>query len=256
MLPRTRIGRKPKRPEARLRALLFKGTTRGRVLPLDGRFNKVENGIKKKFPTPEPIAAFQNADGKNSFIQVPRFWVDSLMKPQAYFADSNGKKLKDAATIPNSFWKFTLVLWRHITDGNVSREATLALSRFHVRRDAASRWTAAYAVSGLFDVTIGSPTPSHDDITRFEYLTNADETDWTCFTTALTLALDEWQRLCSAKKIGTWSNTGAFKVVLALHVGRTAAEKWPPSRERFAPEPRCHWERKRPKETSRRHQGR
>ena len=156
------------------------------------------------------------------FIQVPRFWVDSLMDFKCYYQLDNGGK-RQAPRLPGSFWKYTLVLWRWIQGGNVQRQTTMAFSQFHVRADAAVRWTAAYSVSGLFDVEMGKWTANHDSPTTFKYRVNADAAEWEGFIVALDWVLEHLKTnppkfQYKYQKASPWSNTGAFKVLLALKV--------------------------------------
>ena len=159
------------------------------------------------------------------FIQVPRFWVDSLMGSLWHLPLPNGGK-RLLSRIPASFWKYSLVLWRYILNGNVERKTTMALSQFPVRTDAAVRWTAAYSVSGLFDIEMGKYTANHDSPTEFTYRVNAEISEWECFISALNWVLCDLKNNppCFKSKMKAGTNTGAFKVMLALKVDELRAK--------------------------------
>lgn len=170
------------------------------------------------------------------FIQVPRFWVDSLMSAQWHLNLPNGGK-RNGPRIPGSFWKYSLVLWRCIQGGNLQRKTTMAMSQFPVRSDAAVRWTAAYSVSGLFDVEMGKYTANHDSPTEFVYRTNAEQVEWVCFIQALDFVL--WNLKTNPprfkdKQLKVGSNTGAFKVCVALKVDELRVKAGlPPVNDKF-----------------------
>ena len=167
----------------------------------------------------------------NNFIPVPRFWVDALMGAQWMTPDK-----KKYPRIPSSFWKYSLFLWRWITNGNQERRYSLSLDRFPVRPASAVRWTSAYAVSGVFDVEMGKWSKTHDVSTDFKYRVAASELEWQCFIQALGFVLNtikeetEKTRKSKYQKFSTESNTGAFKVLLALKVDELRnQQKLPPA---------------------------
>lgn len=170
--------------------------------------------------TPVPIKILEQP---NRFVQIPRFWIDSLMKSKCYQPGyyANGKK-RNGNRIPGSFWLYTFYLWRCIADGNKQRMATIALRQFPVRSDAAVLWTAAYAVSGLFDIQMGKYTSEHDEPTQFAYRVNATNSEWESFIIALDFTLNQTKHEVAELKgkFDPWGSTGAFKVALALNVDK------------------------------------
>lgn len=161
----------------------------------------------------KPLAIAILDSTKHPFFMVPRFWIDSLMDAKCHYQQGTG--VRRAPRIPNSFWKFTFVLWRGITNGNKKREHSASMRQFHVRADAAVKWTAAYSVSGLFSIEVGKCSNANDaEPTRFQYNVAATETEWECFITALNLTLENLKKVKDANH----GNTGGFKVALAIAV--------------------------------------
>jgi hypothetical protein len=116
---------------------------------------------------------------------------------------------RKAPRIPASFWKFTLVLWRGVTNGNLRREHKASMKQFHVRADSAVKWTAAYSVSGLFTIETGNW--EDEEATNFQYRVDATAVEWECFVIALNLTLENLKKEPKARQ----GNTGGFKVYLA-----------------------------------------
>lgn len=166
------------------------------------------------------------------FVAFPRFWVDEYFKAHTIEEGTTNKNgsTRKAQRVPASFWKYTMHLWRWVS---VPRKkphngrfyiTDIAIDQFPVRADAATMWTAAYAVSGVMEVQMGRWTKQHDDPTVFTYNPATSKGAWRCFFIALDNSYNLWQRLkkkrsenlAADEKIG--SNVGAWKVLVAREV--------------------------------------
>jgi hypothetical protein len=198
----------------------------------------MNNGNPQK-TSPNTITIYQNEQdpNKGAFVQVPRFWVDDFFGAKCVrkgIVNKNGSDRK-ANRLPASFWKYTLHLWRHVTfPRNGQFRTDIAIDQFPVRPDAAVMWTAAFAVSGVMEVELGSWTRQHNDSTVFTYNPTTSHAAWRCFLSALDLAynqLQDYKRL-ESRQIG--SNVGAWKVVVALAVDeQRKGAGLPPANEAF-----------------------
>lgn len=132
-------------------------------------------------PPRKPLEPLKINEESSQFIRVPRFWVDELFKY--------------AERIPASFWKFKLVLWRGITNGNREYQTQLALSQFGLTKQQASKWKFAVQVSGLYTVVTGKYIPKTS--TNYQYRRDATVAEWVVFIKALNekIELDTLERL-------------------------------------------------------------
>jgi hypothetical protein len=178
--------------------------------------------VEKKKLSPVQIRLFEE---DRRFVAIPRFWIDSLLQSKSHLTDANGAHQRKGNRIPASFWLYTFHLWRGIMDGNERRVADISMRQFPVRGDAAVMWTAAYSVSGLFDVEKGKYTSAHDEPTRFAYRIASTKAEWEIFVAALDLALNRVKQLATTNKIDPEASTGGFKVTLAVMVDQMRAAK-------------------------------
>lgn len=179
--------------------------------------------MEKKKLSPVQIRLFEE---DYRFVAIPRFWIDSLLQSKSHFTDANGAHQRKGNRIPASFWLYTFHLWRGIMDGNERRAADIAMRQFPVRGDAAVMWTAAYSVSGLFDIEMGKYKAAHDESTRFAYRIGSTKAEWELFITALDWTLNQIKHdsAHSKRKFDPWSSISGFKIQLALNVDRMRHE--------------------------------
>jgi len=187
-----------------------------------------KESLARKKPKPLEIRILQKIgeDGKltGDFIQVPKIWIDELMDSKTYRnVTRNGKRtgIKHNPRIPNSFWKYTLIMWRGFLDGNIKREATIARCQFYLRTGAVTRWTAAYTVSGLFDIY---PGQFPDISTHFEYHRDATPEEWKAFIVALDWTLADFKDSVRKSRVSARSNTPTFQWMLAVKVDSVRKE--------------------------------
>lgn len=114
------------------------------------------------------------------FVAFPAWFVDEFM---------HSRRRADCKGIPASFWTFLLVIFRDINH-HADNTCKRTMRQFPIRPSAATKWTAALRVSGLFQVDYGTKktegkagTP-----TKFEYL-DRDYDLWDVFLSALAAQL-------------------------------------------------------------------
>jgi hypothetical protein len=123
-------------------------------------------------PKPPSLTIFEE---QKEFVKVPRFWLDELMPL--------------ATSVPASFWKFLLVLWRNVMNGNAQLANKLSIQQFEISKTQAVKWKAALSVSGLFTVTTGTWVPRNSSL--YAYRKDATIAEWVCFVKALNKKLEE-----------------------------------------------------------------
>lgn len=174
--------------------------------------------VKKNHkPIPQLAVSFnpKNPDQK-WYMEFPRAWVDGFFGAITFY--ENGRK---GDRLPSSLWKYTLYLWRWLSLPRDIETAPrfyteVSVKQFPVRPPIATQWTAAFAVSGVVQVRIGSYTPKHDVPTLFTYNPKTSHLEWQCFFEAVAMALGEVKR-CGWKIAG---NTDAWKMLVASEVDK------------------------------------
>jgi hypothetical protein len=165
-------------------------------------------------PTPAPVKILQ----EGPFIQVPRYMME-LMGSHSRRGD------RHAECLSPSFWKFYLFLWGWIMNGNPNREASIAMRQFPMRTDAATKWTAAISVSGLFFVTKGKNQGPNSVPTHFRLNVEAGQADWSAFVCALDLAEARLKGGDSFGRNTKHGNTGSYAVYVANAVDDLRARR-------------------------------
>jgi hypothetical protein len=142
----------------------------------------------------KPRRAHSHVKALDSYFAVPTFFAENMMRL--------GKG------IPNSFWKLTFVIWRDVVkpkgkDGDkwiydyTAKTTQKQLWEDHRINDrVVQQWAAAYAVSGLFTVTVGR---RHNvripgEPTIWKYHTESSEADWCAFILALSAVVNPHKR--------------------------------------------------------------
>jgi hypothetical protein len=113
---------------------------------------------------------------ESGYTSIPTFWIEELMPY--------------AAGIPASFWKYMIVLWRELFGVNCETKgyrAAFTMSQFHMTKETAMQWTAAVAMSGLFEIEYGFRyKPNQPGVpTTFKYREESTVEEWMCFIVAL-----------------------------------------------------------------------
>jgi hypothetical protein len=159
----------------------------------------------------------------DGYFTVPTFFAETMMRL--------GKG------IPNSFWKLTFVIWRDVLkpkskDGNggwiydytakTTQEQLLEDHRINDR--VVQQWSAAYAVSGLFTVTVGR---RHNvripgEPTIWKYHTECGKADWGAFIVALSKIVSPHGRMnrTGESPVEGVSATEIFQLALAMEVDK------------------------------------
>lgn len=115
--------------------------------------------------------------------------------------------------LPSSFWKYSLVLWREVVGWNCVERGFVAkktMNDFGIRPTTASRWTAAYASSCLFQVTYGYKTEKEEPgiPSKFKYL-DATELEWEVFIGTLA-NVERW-----LKRSGLDASPKVYRMIMA-----------------------------------------
>jgi hypothetical protein len=175
--------------------------------------------ITKRTPAQHPDFLYK--DGTLHFLAFPRVLIDEFFGTEVAIYDSTtGAEIKKGARLPSSFWKYTLYLLRWVTiprprgNGHVY-ETSQSARQFPVRSGTATKWTAAYAASGVIDVQLGRWTAKHDDPSLFSYHPQTTIDDWRAFIRALDTAENRLRVDYKSKAEG---NTGGWRVLVALEV--------------------------------------
>jgi hypothetical protein len=143
---------------------------------------------------------------ENGFTQFPSVLIDELMPI--------------ATGIPASFWKYLLVLWRDTFGVGCDRKgyrASKVMTQFHMDKETAMQWTAALAVSGLFNIDYGRKFAANAPgiPTVFQYRADSTVEDWECFLAALRdELLDSKSKGQKTKREGVWG----FRISLSYRV--------------------------------------
>jgi hypothetical protein len=179
---------------------------------------------EKRPPTAIPLKILEGG-----FTLVPAFWA-KLMGVVAEFDRATGERIPTPTYdkhIPASFWKYSFVLWRDIVGPNCQQKrytAKKTMQDFGIRPATASRWTAAYTASGLFEVKLGARhvKGAKGDPSVYRYL-DSTEYEWEVFLRCLS-GLCARDKHDSNSQEGSEGSIAAFRAELTWLIAVTKKE--------------------------------